>query len=189
MANTLPLPSVNFTVDDRGGQYFAKLQQLAAAVDASITAYNAAVIAGTDAGGYVQQIEQLQADINSALVAAMVEIAAIRNDTLAIAETAFSDALAVPVILAAGGTYTIPDHTPVIEIVCLGSATITFPVNPFAGAKYVVKSTDKNGLVTGVLGAGHQISDSDGVLHSTFTIDGQYQLDAHWLGAGVYRGF
>lgn len=189
MSEPIPLPNVSFNVGDRGGEYFTKLQQLAAAVDSSITAYNAAVAAGTDASGYVQQMQAILADTHSALVAGVTEIAEIRNDTLAIAETAFSEALAVPVIVASSGSYTIPDHTPAIEIVCLGDATITYPDAPFAGAKYVVKSTDKNGVVSGVLGAGHQISDSDGVLHDSFTIEGLYQLDAHWLGAGVYRGF
>ncbi|GAB2927411.1 hypothetical protein [Rheinheimera gaetbuli] len=189
MSEPIPLPNVSFNVGDRGGDYFTKLQLLAAAVNSSIAAYNAAVAAGTDASGYVQQIELIQAEINTAMVTAMLDIAAIRADTLAIAEAAFSDALALPVIVAADGSYTIADHTPAVEIVCLGSATITFPTAPFAAAKYVVKSTGKNAVVNGVLGAGHQITDSDGVLHDSFTIEGLYQLDVHWLGAGLYRGF
>lgn len=189
MSEPIPLPGVQFTVNDRGGEYYNKLQQLAAAIDSSITAYNAAVAAGTDAGGYVQQIELIQADINNAFVAAMAEILEIRNDTLAIADAAFSEALALPVFVVADGSYTIPDHTPAVEIVCLGNATVIYPANPFPNAKYVVKSTDKNAVVNGVLGAGHQINDSDGVLHDSFTIEGLYQLDTHWLGAGVYRGF
>jgi hypothetical protein len=39
------------------------------------------------------------------------------------------------------------------------------------------------------LGSGHQITDNDGVLQPSAIIEGLYQLDAHWLGAGVYRGF
>lgn len=107
----------------------------------------------------------------------------------AAAAAGYAATVGVPVIVADGGSFTIPENQPAIEIVCLGSATVTFPAAPFANAEYIVKSTSKTGIVTGVLGAGHQISDKDGVLHSSFTIEGLYQLDAHWLGAGVYRGF
>ena len=86
MSEPIPQPGVQFSVNDRGGEYYTKLQQLAAAVDLSITAYNAAVAAGTDASGYLQQIQELQAGINQALAAAIEEVEAIRDSTQAIAE-------------------------------------------------------------------------------------------------------
>lgn len=107
----------------------------------------------------------------------------------AAAAASYAATVGVPTIVVDGGSFVIAEDQAAIEIVCLGSATITFPTAPAVLAKYVVKSTDKNGVVTGILGAGHQISDSDGVLHDSFTVEGLYQLDAHWLGAGVYRGF
>lgn len=81
MANTLPLPSVNFTVDDRGGQYFAKLQQLAAAIDTCVAAYNASVNAGVDASDYLQQVQDLQGQIVLSLQDAIAEMQQIRDDT------------------------------------------------------------------------------------------------------------
>lgn len=117
------------------------------------------------------------------------EAFALNASDSATAAAGYAATVGVPVIVAGGGSFTIPENQPAIEIVCLGSATIAFPATPFPDAKYIVKSTDKNGVITGVLGAGHQITDSNGVLHDSFTIEGLYQLDAHWLGAGVYRGF
>lgn len=81
MANTLPLPGVSFTVDDRGGQYFAKLQQLAAAIDTCVAAYNASVNAGVDASDYLQQVQDLQGQIVLSLQEAIAEMQQIRNDT------------------------------------------------------------------------------------------------------------
>lgn len=40
MSEELPLPNINFTVADRGGEYFTKLQALSAAVNAAINAVN-----------------------------------------------------------------------------------------------------------------------------------------------------
>jgi hypothetical protein len=114
-----------------------------------------------------------------------------RNDAemFAAAAAGYAATVGVPTILLDGASFTIPENQPEMEIVCLGNATITLPNTPLVNAKYVIKSTDKNGVVTGVLGAEHQINDSNGLLHNSFTIEGLYQLDAHWLGAGVYRGF
>lgn len=86
MSEPIPQPGVQFSVNDRGGEYYTKLQQLAAAVDLSITAYNAAVAAGTDASGYLQQIQELQVQINNAMAAAIEEVSQIRDNTQAIAE-------------------------------------------------------------------------------------------------------
>ena len=81
MANTLPLPGVSFTVDDRGWQYFPKLQQLAAAVDTCVAAYNASVAAGVDASGYLEQVQDVQAQIVLLLQEAIAEMQKIRNAT------------------------------------------------------------------------------------------------------------
>lgn len=86
MSAPIPLPGVQFSVNDRGGEYYQKLQQLAAAVDASIAAYNASVAAGIDASGHLQQIQALQVQINNAMVAAIEEVSQIRDNTRAIAE-------------------------------------------------------------------------------------------------------
>lgn len=94
-----------------------------------------------------------------------------------------------PIIVLPDGNFSVPEGRKFIEIVCLGSAVITFPNMPHPKAKYVVKSTHKSAAITGILGEGHQITDSDGELQSSFRIEGLYQLDAHWLGAGLYRGF
>lgn len=107
----------------------------------------------------------------------------------AAAAAGYASTVGVPVIVAAGGSFDIPEEQPAIEIVCLGNADITFPDLPGVNAKYVVKSTDKDAVVTVTLGTGHQITDSKGVLQPSAVIEGLYQLDAHWLGAGVYRGF
>lgn len=40
MPDVMPIPNVEFTVNDRGGEYFAKLQSLAAAVDTAVGAAN-----------------------------------------------------------------------------------------------------------------------------------------------------
>ncbi|MFN4056212.1 MAG: hypothetical protein ACK4GU_15240 [Alishewanella aestuarii] len=65
--SAIPAPNVIFTVADRGGEYFAKLQQLAAAVDTSIAAYNLAVAAGVDAGSILGEVQALQEALNAAI--------------------------------------------------------------------------------------------------------------------------
>lgn len=126
------------------------------------------------------------------------ETEAFRNETetfrdqaagSAAAAAGYAATVGVPVIVAAGGSFDVPEEQPAIEIVCLGNADITFPELPGVNAKYVVKSTDKDAVVTITLGSGHQITDLKGVLQPSAVIEGLYQLDAHWLGAGVYRGF
>lgn len=65
--SAIPAPNVIFSVADRGGEYFAKLQQLAAAVDTSIAAYNLAVAAGVDAGSILGEVQALQEALNAAI--------------------------------------------------------------------------------------------------------------------------
>lgn len=55
----LPIPGVTFTTLDRGGDYLAKLQQLAQALDTSITAFNNQIDATQTATQIKAQVQEL----------------------------------------------------------------------------------------------------------------------------------
>lgn len=83
---SLAVPGVNFSVNDRGGEYFAKLQALAQAVDASIAAYNAAVVAGFDASSIKEQVLLLQAQMQQQSLNALAELQLAGAEIIAQAE-------------------------------------------------------------------------------------------------------
>lgn len=55
----LPIPGVAFTTLDRGGDYLPKLQQLAAAIDTTVAAFNNQVDAAETAEIIKGQVEEL----------------------------------------------------------------------------------------------------------------------------------
>lgn len=95
MSDPIPLPSVQFSVADRGGEYLVKLQALAHAIDSAISAFNLSVAAGTEATQTLEQIiatqqsfdnasAQLLQDIDEAGTQLLQAAMAIRDETQAI---------------------------------------------------------------------------------------------------------
>lgn len=77
----LPIPGISLTTLDRGGEYLLKLQQLAAAIDTTVQAFNSQVDAAQTAEQIREatalmksQVEQIQSEMNEALAAAYAAI-------------------------------------------------------------------------------------------------------------------
>lgn len=84
MTDPIPLPSVRFLVADRGGEYFAKLQTLATAIDSAISAFNLSVAVGADATQTLEQIIAKKQSFDAAGEQLLQAVTTIRDETQAI---------------------------------------------------------------------------------------------------------
>lgn len=103
---------------------------------------------------------------------------------------AYAGTAGVPTILTDNSEFSVSENQPIIEIVCLGSGIITLPASPADSAKYIISSTDKDGLVRVLTAAGsntHQIDVGDGEIYYDAEISGIYRLELFWLGS-KYKG-
>lgn len=117
------------------------------------------------------------------------ELQAVDTTTLKVVR---KNAVQKPIHLQPGDTFDVPENQERIVIVCLGDATINLPDVPATKGFYRIKSTSPTAQVLINTAAGentHQIDRADGETYDSAELNGLYQLDLHWLGAGIYRGF
>jgi hypothetical protein len=118
------------------------------------------------------------------------EAAAVSAEGSASAAAGYSSNLGVPVTLNDGDAFTVAENASVIEIICLGSATITLPEAPASLATYRISTVKNSALVAISTDGGkntHTVNLLNGEADTDVLISGIYELRLLWVPTLNYQ--